>query len=281
MIYQEESINVPGFTIRIKIWNARGSKPILCLHGKMDNAASFDFLAPLLPDRQIVAVDFPGTGFSSPYPEGVMPNWKNDTYVMLQLIDKLSWQSFDILAHSLGSFSAALIGITKPQQVNRIVFLDILGPTVNFIHEKINYLHHDVSYYLSHDPMKRRVFANKEDAVLDRMKIGNLSYHAAEALVTRGTIETTKGWHWTFDKRLRCVSSTLPAEDELRQMFNAIQAPIALIRARQGVPYPKDIFQRRIESIRNLTVQEVSGGHHVHMDDPQPTAIFVSRFLNE
>ncbi|WP_131781285.1 alpha/beta fold hydrolase [Legionella gresilensis] len=279
MIYEEKSINVPGFRIGLKIWNAPCPNPVLCLHGKMDNAASFDFLAPLFPERQFIAVDYPGTGFSSSYPEGVMPNWKNDAYLMLHLLNRLGWKSVDIIAHSLGSLLAAIIAVAKPQQVGRLTFLDILGPTINFSEQRMNYFHSDVEAYLSYNPRQRTCFPDQETAIQDRMKIGNISYQAAQALVARGTIRSKDGWHWTFDQRLRCVSSTLPGEDELRQLLKAISLPVCLIRAKQGVAYPKEIFQSRAKCLKKLTVYEVQGGHHVHMDDPAPVAKLISQFF--
>lgn len=279
MSYVEKSIQVAGFNIAMKIWNANCSNPILCLHGKMDNAASFDFLAPLFPNRKIVAVDFPGTGYSSHYPEGVMPNWKNDAYLILHLLNVLGWDSFDIISHSLGSLGATLIGIAKPEQVTHIIYLDILGPTVNFIDQKMNYFHDDIETYLSFNPKKRTTFLDQESAINDRMICGNISYEAAQALVKRGTIEDENGWHWTFDKRLRCVASTLPCEDELKLMFSSLDRPVCLIRANQGVPYPQDIFKNRAQYFQNLTIYEVQGGHHVHMDNPIPVANLISKFL--
>ena len=53
--YNEIRIQIPGFTIALKVWNERNAKPILCLHGKLDNAASFDLLAPYLPELHIIA----------------------------------------------------------------------------------------------------------------------------------------------------------------------------------------------------------------------------------
>ena len=279
IICEEKNINLPGFTIGLKIWNAKCPKPVLCLHGKMDNAASFDLLAPLFPARQFVAVDYPGTGFSSSYPAGIMPYWKNDAYLMLHLINALGWDSFDIVAHSLGSLLATVIAIARPKQVGRVIFLDILGPTVNFIEQRLNYFHHDVETYLSCNLEQRTLFADQTSAIQDRMKIGNISYQAAQALVSRGTIKNKDGWHWTFDKRLRCVSSTLPCEDELRGMFDAIETPVCLIRAKQGVAYPENIFHSRAQSIRDLTIHEVQGGHHVHMDNPIPIANIISQFI--
>lgn len=277
--HEERRIEVPGFTLALKVWNPKAAKRVLCLHGKLDNAASFDLLAPCLPDVQLVAVDCPGTGFSSQYQEGVIPHWKNDAFLMMHLIKTLEWDHFDIIAHSLGSLSATILAIAQPKKVGKLVFLDILGPTVNFIEQSTAYLHTDVETYLTYSQQSRTIFPDREAAIQDRMKVGNISYQAAQALVHRGIKKSNEGWVWTFDPRLRCVSSTIPHEDELRVMFKAIEASVCLVRAKQGVPYPKNIFQGRAQLIKNLTIQELQGGHHVHMDDPVPVAKIITQFL--
>ena len=278
--YEERTIKIPGFTIALKLWHPKNVKPVLCLHGKLDNAASFDLLAPFLPLIQLAAVDYPGTGFSTQYQEGALPHWKNDAFLMLHLIKALEWEKFDIIAHSLGSLLATIIAIAQPKQVGKLVFLDILGPTVNFIEYGTTYLHRDVTTYLTYSQHPRTIFPDQESAIQDRMKIGNISHQAAEALVYRGTKKCEEGWVWTFDPRLRCISSTTPYEDELRAMFKAIEAPVCLIRAKQGVPYPESTFQGRAQSIKNLTIHELEGGHHVHMDNPAPVAKIISQFLD-
>jgi pimeloyl-ACP methyl ester carboxylesterase len=198
---------------------------------------------------------------------------------MLHLIKAMKWEQFDIIAHSLGSLLATVLAIALPKQVGKLVFLDILGPTVNFTEQGTTYLHKDVETYLTYNQQKRRIFPDQESAIKDRMKIGNISFQAAQVLVARGITKCKEGWVWTFDPRLRCVSSTIPYEDELRAMFKAIDRPVCLIRAKQGVPYPESTFHDRSKSIKNLTIYEVEGGHHVHMDDPAPVAKIISQFL--
>ena len=278
--YEERKIEIPGFTLALKVWHSKAITPVLCLHGKLDNAASFDLLAPLLPHLQLAAIDYPGTGFSSHYPSGVIPYWKNDAFLLLQLLKALEWEQFDIIAHSLGSILAAVIAIVRPTQVRKLVLLDILGPTVNFMDRSIEYLRADAETYLAQDQQTRVVYPDQEAAINERMKRGNISYQAAAVLTQRGTIKSKEGWVWTFDPRLHGVSSTIPHEDEVRAILKAIKAPVCLIRAEQGVPYPEAIFQARAEAIKNLTIHEVPGRHHVHMDDPVPVAKIVSQFLS-
>jgi pimeloyl-ACP methyl ester carboxylesterase len=179
----------------------------------------------------------------------------------------------------LGGLLAATIAMARPEQVGRMVFLDIVGPSVNFIEKRMDYFHYDVETYLSYDPKQRFLFPDQESAIKERMKIGNISHQAAKALVSRGTIQTEAGWHWTYDKRLRCVGSTLPLEDELRQMLSAIKAPVCLIRALQGIPYPDELYQSRKQYFNELTIHEIPGGHHVHMDNPKLVAGIIAGYL--
>ena len=62
---EEKTISIPGFTIAAREWGAADGIPVLAVHGWLDNASSFQFLAPLLPQAHIVAVDLPGCGLSS------------------------------------------------------------------------------------------------------------------------------------------------------------------------------------------------------------------------
>jgi pimeloyl-ACP methyl ester carboxylesterase len=52
----------PGLHLAARVHGPDDGAPMLAMHGWLDNAATFDGLAPLLPGRRIVALDFAGTG---------------------------------------------------------------------------------------------------------------------------------------------------------------------------------------------------------------------------
>lgn len=53
-----------------KWWGPSELQPILALHGRQDNAGSFDTLMPLLSDDvSVLCLDMPGHGLSSHYPK--------------------------------------------------------------------------------------------------------------------------------------------------------------------------------------------------------------------
>ena len=54
----------PGLVLAARIHGPEDGAPLLAMHGWLDNAATFDLLAPLLPGRRIVALDFAGHGLS-------------------------------------------------------------------------------------------------------------------------------------------------------------------------------------------------------------------------
>jgi hypothetical protein len=174
-----------------------------------------------------------------------------------------------------------MIAIAKPELVNRIIFLDVLGPKEDFSTQRRDFLHHDIERWLSEQEKDRKSYPDQESAIQERMKGGKISHQAAQALVARGTIKNPYGRQWTFDERLRCVASTLPHEDELLWMFSSIAAPGCLILANNGLRYSKAVFENRAQAIRDLTIVEIDGGHHVHMDNPMAVASEIARFLGE
>lgn len=190
---EEFHINIPGFSIAAKSWGDEQLRTVLCLHGKLDNAASFDLFAPFLPDIHLVAIDFVGTGHSSHYPKGVLPHWKNYAFLLSQIVKALKWPGFDIIAHSLGSLSATMLAIREPKIVRKMIFIDVLGPKMDFIHNGIKYLNRDIEMFLSNEEREQTIFVSKESAINDRMKTGPISFQAAEALVNRGTKHRESG----------------------------------------------------------------------------------------
>ena len=57
---REKTFTLRWGNLAAKCWGPSDGVRVLALHGWLDNAASFDRLAPLLPHCQIVAVEFAG-----------------------------------------------------------------------------------------------------------------------------------------------------------------------------------------------------------------------------
>lgn len=53
-LHSELKVAVPWGHIALKVWGSQKNPPVLCLHGWLDNANSFDRLIPLLPQGRAV-----------------------------------------------------------------------------------------------------------------------------------------------------------------------------------------------------------------------------------
>ncbi|XP_041093716.1 serine hydrolase-like protein [Polyodon spathula] len=119
---------VPWGHIAAKSWGPREGRPVLCLHGWLDNANSFDRLIPRLPQEcHYLAMDFPGHGLSSHRPPGehyIFPAYVND---VLRVAKALDWKTFSILGHSMGGNVACLFSALFPEMVEKLVILDAYG----------------------------------------------------------------------------------------------------------------------------------------------------------
>ncbi|OPZ23369.1 MAG: hypothetical protein BWZ03_00539 [bacterium ADurb.BinA186] len=62
---KKRAFEIEGFVMTGKAWRKNEAHPVLCLPGLIDNSASFDFIAPLLDDFYLIALDSFGVGFSS------------------------------------------------------------------------------------------------------------------------------------------------------------------------------------------------------------------------
>ena len=101
---------------------------LLCLHGWLDNAASFVPLMPLLREFDLVALDLPGHGASAhrlPGYDYVFVDWIHD---VLDALDALGWSRASLLGHSMGGAIATVVATSAPERVRKLALIEALGP---------------------------------------------------------------------------------------------------------------------------------------------------------
>uniref|UniRef100_I3NAM7 AB hydrolase-1 domain-containing protein n=1 Tax=Ictidomys tridecemlineatus TaxID=43179 RepID=I3NAM7_ICTTR len=116
-------LTMPWGHIAAKAWGSLRGPPVLCLHGWLDNANSFDRLIPLLPqDFYYVAMDFGGHGLSSHYGPGVPYYHQNFVNEVRRVVAALKWSRFSLMGHSFGEYP--LFSCTFPEMVDELILLD-------------------------------------------------------------------------------------------------------------------------------------------------------------
>jgi pimeloyl-ACP methyl ester carboxylesterase len=252
---------------------------VLALHGWLDNAASFDRLAPLLDGLRIVALDLPGHGRSDRSPAACGHHFVDWAAVALAAVDALGWDRFSVIGHSMGAGISTLLPSVVPDRVERLVLLEGFGPLADPAEAAPDGLATALQQEQRLAFQEPRVFAGLEAAVDARRRNSDLDSTSARLLVERGTQPVAGGLVFTHDPRLKTRSRARFTEDQVRAFLGRIRCPVLAVRASNGWPFPQDLVAARAAVVPNLKVVEVEGGHHVHLTDPERVAPHITSFF--
>lgn len=263
-----------GGHLAAKRWRAGGKRQILALHGWLDNAGTYDGLAPLLEDTDLVCLDLPGHGLSYHRPRGIPYHFIDWVPEVFSAADSLGWDRFVLMGHSMGAGIAALAAGTFPERVEKLILIEGIGPYASPDEDAPVLLKKALLYKPSD---RKQYYASKEEAV-QRLCMRDLEEHSARALAERALAEDEKGWYFHYAPEARAPSRQRLAETQVRAFLQQIACPTLLIQATQGLDIPEP-YSARENFVADLTKVEVEGRHHVHLDHPERVAQSIRRFL--
>jgi len=272
-------IQVGQLSLTALEWGSKGQPVVLALHGWLDNAASFLPLADHLRGLQLVALDLPGHGRSDHWPPGHIHHFVDWVPVVIGVAEALAWPRFSLLGHSMGSGISTLVAGAAPERIDRVVLLEGLGPMSTPARDAPKQLADAMRSEAELAAAGNRLFADLETAITARLRDSGLDREAARLLVERGTEVTEGGVRFTHDPRLRSRSRLRLTEDQVRAFLAAVACPVLAVRATAGWPYPRDILAERLDVLRDVTLVEVEGGHHLHMTHPERVAPIIRDFF--
>lgn len=277
---RETDLACAELRLAARTWGDPQLPKLLALHGWLDNAASFDALAPLLCGHfHIVAIDFPGHGRSDWRAPGAWYHTVDYLSDALAAADALRWQRFGLLGHSLGAAVASMLGGACGDRIERLLLIEGLGPLTNTADDALPQLARALADRANANAKSLRVFADLDEAVTARMRANDLSRAAAQALVERGVRPVENGLTWSTDPRLLLASPVRYTEEQILAVLRGIRAPAGLILAQPEQPYmPRAAMDARIAQVQGMEVARIAGTHHLHMEDPGPVADALLKF---
>ncbi len=279
---REITIDLPHITLAAKVWGDESLPPLLALHGWLDNAGSFDRLAPLLCAHfHIVAIDFPGHGRSQWRPAGTWYHYVDYVSDVIAAIRALGWKKTSLLGHSLGGTVACVFAACRPEEVDRLMLIEALGPISGDAGQTLAQLCLGMDQRESFEEKSLRVFTHQDQAVDARRKANDLSHDAAAAIVSRGLSPVDGGFSWSSDARLTLATPVRLIEEQVLAMLKGIQAKTLLVLAEPEAPYlSREIMRRRIDQVADIHVHRIAGGHHLHLEDAAPIAALIEKFCS-
>ncbi|MHB0853477.1 alpha/beta fold hydrolase [Stutzerimonas nitrititolerans] len=275
--FEEVRLRLPHLEVAAHLYGPENGRPVIALHGWLDNAASFSRLAPLLNGVRIVALDLPGHGLSDHRPPGAGYNIWDYAYDILQTAEQFGWQRFSLLGHSLGGIVSVLLAGAMPERIERLALIDGLIPYTGEAESAPRKLGEALRALLAVDRKRKPVYASFDQAVAARMKgVGAVSREAAERLAQRGLMPVPGGYTWRTDPRLMLPSPLRLTLAHAQAFAQRVECPTSLIIARQGLMTDAKV----IEFIDSLPFEShrLHGRHHLHLDDDEGAAAIAAVF---
>lgn len=294
--FEEISIPVPWGHISGKWWGGKGRQPLIALHGWQDNAGSFDGIGSLLPsDVSMLAIDFPGHGKSSHYPKGQFYYlfWDGLT-VLRRIVKYYKWNKISIIGHSMGGAVGFLYAASFPDDVEKLISLDIVSPTVKSTESVVNITGVSIDRFLKYESLTDAAmpcYTKEEmvDLVVDGYQ-GGITRESAEILMIRGmspvppgkkNIMQKDGYLFSRDVRLKVAGLGLIPLDVTLEFASKIKCEYMNIKADPGMffEFYTTVLDKIKSSASRYEYKEVKGTHHVHLNEPEKVAPIVFEFL--
>ena len=261
-------------------WSREGAPRVLCLHGWLDNAASFIPLASQLGDFDLVALDFAGHGFSSHRPSTSRYYFPEYMYDVDAALDELGWNYFQFIGHSVGGGVASGFAAALPERVKGLVLLDVVGIITIPVEQTRQQLRLSLKSVRKNRSFLKP-YESVEAAMRTRQTKSSLSDAAARLICERALEHTGDHYQWRTDPRLNWRSPQIMSNAQVLNLLESIRSATLAITT-PGIEkfLGGDLLQQRLDCIADCRHVALQGHHHFHMDQAQSVAAIINEFLN-
>lgn len=273
------NLPMPWGTLEGLRWSNPGAPKVLCLHGWLDNAASFVPLAPFLKDFDLLALDFAGHGFSSHRPATNRYYFADNLFDLDLALQQMGWDSCTVIGHSMGAGVASCFAAALPEMVDRLVMLDSIGVYTQTSGQAAKQLRSSMMSVRKSRSFLRP-YESVEAAMLARQKNAPLSDEAARLLCERALEHTGDIYQWRTDPRLNWRSPSLLTDSQALDLLAAIRSYTLVITSPAVLEHlGEDSMKQRLAAIRFCQHADIEGSHHFHMEQAERVGAMISRFL--
>lgn len=298
------TFKAPWGAIRgLQFGNVQSQHKVICLHGWQDNCGLFRPMCQTMDQsRHYLALDLMGHGLSDPLPRGLPYNFINYCYGIEYAMKEAQIEKFTLIGHSMGGNVAGLYASLFPEKINKLVLLDAAG--MPFIRQDWrSHVRQSIEKTTKTDSQPARPNpAYSREALIERIQAAmgminsSLSPSAIEAWFERGATQVEEGqFQINRDFRLGLPSPPIMGYDQMRELHQAlIDADFDTLHLRPRDPEKfvggfEDIskFRTQTEAFVSESIKKpgckmdlIEGNHHFFINQYQPTAAAVDKFLS-
>nr|XP_022903289.1 serine hydrolase-like protein [Onthophagus taurus] len=286
---KEIKIPVPWGHIAAKTWGKEENQTVICVHGTLDNAGSFDTLIPHLPQSfYYVCIDLPGHGLSSHY-EKYLPVTFHNLLLPLRIVcEYLARDTYIFMGHSLGARLLVTHCQLFQQQTSKLILIDstytLPKPPVIYL-MSLEDTYNNLMKSLDFKPEDRpsMTYAEAVRKVKESRFSGTLTYETAEHITRRMVEKNGDKYQFTYDPRLKTILEPPVDMKYIEELLKLcpLQCPVIVLAMKDTVEaFEKYEFSHNyMNVIPDSEVHVIDGHHHYHHTNPESVAIFISKFL--
>jgi pimeloyl-ACP methyl ester carboxylesterase len=269
-----------GLRLHLVEWG-EGERVVLLLHGFLEHAHVWDWVAPRLAAAgyRAAALDWRGHGDSDWVGPGGYYHFADYVGDLGAVVRALGGRAA-IVAHSMGASAALLYAGTEPERMRALACVDALGPPdmppasaparfatwiadVGRVHER-----------------GRRALASGDPAARLRERFPRFPVAAAEQLAAHGTRMDDGVRVWKFDPLHQTTSPQPYYVAQAREFWRRIACPVLYVDgAESGLRLDTTDLAERLAILRARHVTVDAAGHHPHVERPEAFAEVIVRFL--
>lgn len=278
--------------IAIKEWGCKNDcdQTVIALHGWMDNASTFDpLIESFTGNYHIIAVDLPGHGFSSHYPDGVA--YRNISWIMdiQRIVRFYELEKFTLMGHSLGAALSLLYASIFPNQVECVISLDIIKEATFEEADIPKQMAKCVELFLDGE---KRLKINRDydeeqcqSILISAHTNGEITPKMADYLLRRAVCKNRNGqFYFTRDARLMTLAHQKFTIDYLANLYANMKCDLLIIKGSAGTvdmnhPHSKRIMDVHKSRENLFKLVTIAGDHYFHLSRPIDTARQIEEYL--
>lgn len=242
---------------------------ILAVHGWLDNVGSYLPLVHTAPQSlSWHLINLLGHGHSDWKEPGSFYYFHDYVNDLIEYIERLEVKRIHLVGHSLGASIVSILAGLLPDKICSCILLDCLGPLVSNESLIAEQWRLSLKQYRKEKP--RRYYPSLEALIEARQRKHQIKLSSCKILVDYGHHQDGKTgqYYWSFDPRLLNLSPLQMTQEQSLAILKHIACPTLLINAKEGYPLEGPEFEERKACIETLEEKNVTGFHHVHMDNP-------------
>jgi pimeloyl-ACP methyl ester carboxylesterase len=179
--YKHFDLELPIGKIRLMHNNTSASTRLLCIHGWLDNRASFLPMMPYMQGVECVAVDLAGHGQSTHRGRNSLYHYIDNVRDIKLIMDALQWEQCHLVGHSMGGSISLMAANAIPERIFSVTMIDSLHPLARKPEDGPAMLRRALQQFSRWNPARQKTFSTFDEAVSARLAASPHSQTRASA----------------------------------------------------------------------------------------------------